>query len=252
MNAQTFLRTMVETLKWDDDEYVESEKMLSILRYSEIDFEKTTSFTRKTYQYYENIAIRVNVPMLKESRKSVPDFQKLVSQVYRETDDYDLGKVIMKPKAVESEDVKIVEHSVSFNQIREEIIQGIRIAKYSIWVAVAWFTDDVIYKELLEKKKKGLQIRVITSVNKNNNRLKDELICNFNALFVPRFGSYGYNLIHNKFCIIDFEFVMHGSYNWTYAAEYNEETWITSIDKELVSDFAMEFKRLYVDYGQEN
>lgn len=41
---------------------------------------------------------------------------------------------------------------------------------------------------------------------------------------------------------------MHGSYNWTYAAEYNDETWVTSIDKELVAEFAEAFKKLYLKY----
>lgn len=248
MDEKQFLRTMIETLKWDGDDYENKEKMLSILRYAEIDFEQTTTFTRKSYQYYEDIAIRVRIPMLKEAKKLIESFRSLIRYVYRETKDYDLRNILIKSKPVEGQDIEIVEHSVAFEQIREEIIQGIRIAKYVIWVSVAWFTDRAIYEELLVKKKEGLQVRIITSDTSNNDKLKNELISDFEALFVPGFGAYGRNLIHNKFCIIDFEFVMHGSYNWTYAAEYNEETWITSIDKELVAEFAEEFKKLYVRY----
>ncbi|WP_028393971.1 phospholipase D-like domain-containing protein [Bacillus cihuensis] len=248
MDEKKFLRTMIETLKWDGDDYEEKEKMLSILRYAEIEFEKTTTFTRKHYQCYEDIAIRVRIPMLKDAKKLIQSFKKLVTYIYKETKEYDLGNVLIRPKFVEGQDIEIVEHSVAFEEIREEIIQGIRIAKYVIWVSVAWFTDKVIYEELLAKKKEGVQVRIITSDASNNNKLKAELISDFNALFVPGFGAYGNNLVHNKFCIVDFEFVMHGSYNWTYAAEYNDETWITSIDKELVAEFSEEFKKLYIKY----
>lgn len=249
MDEKLFLRTMLETLKWDGDDFADKDKMLSILRYAEIDFEKTTTFTSKSYQCFENIAIRVRIPMLKEAKNLIPSFTKLVSYIYKETDKYSFGKVLIRPKPAEGADIEIVEHSVAFDEIREEIIQGIRIAKYVIWASVAWFTDYAIYNELLAKKKDGVQVRIITSDASNNSKLKTELISNFNALFVPGFGTNGYNLVHNKFCIIDFEFVMHGSYNWTLAAEYNDETWITSIDKELVAEFAEEFKKLYVKYN---
>ena len=52
----------------------------------------------------------------------------------------------------------------------------------------------------------------------------------------------GYNHI---FCIIDMDYVMHGSYNWTSAANHNKETWATAVDRELVSKFATEFMHLY-------
>lgn len=39
--------------------------------------------------------------------------------------------------------------------------------------------------------------------------------------------------------------VMHGSYNWTLTANYNEETLATALDHELVVKFAKEFMELY-------
>ena len=46
-------------------------------------------------------------------------------------------------------------------------------------------------------------------------------------------------------CIIDFEYVMHGSYNWTKVAEYNDETLATALDRDFVKKFADEFICLY-------
>ncbi len=41
--------------------------------------------------------------------------------------------------------------------------------------------------------------------------------------------SYYKNIMHDKFCIIDLATVVHGTFNWTNAANYNRET--ISIDK---------------------
>lgn len=38
---------------------------------------------------------------------------------------------------------------------------------------------------------------------------------------------------------------MHGSYNWTKVAEYNDETLATALDRDFVKKFADEYIRLY-------
>ena len=59
MNEQQFIRTMIETVKYDDIE--NKDKLLGILRNSMITFDKTSSFTRKSWQCWENIDLRVPV-----------------------------------------------------------------------------------------------------------------------------------------------------------------------------------------------
>ena len=49
----------------------------------------------------------------------------------------------------------------------------------------------------------------------------------------------------DKFCIVDLDYVMHGSYNWSKNANYNEETLATALDREFVSKFADEFMEIY-------
>ena len=79
--------------------------------------------------------------------------------------------------------------------------------------------------------------------------LMSELEKNFNVVKVPLRGAYLSNRLHDKFCIIDFEFVMHGSYNWSKAAQYNDETLATALDRDFVKKFADEFIRLYSGYN---
>ncbi|MFR2372647.1 MAG: hypothetical protein ACLS8T_34170 [Anaerobutyricum sp.] len=54
-------------------------------------------------------------------------------------------------------------------------ISGIRLlrrscAKYMIWISVAWFTDPVLYQELLKKKQQGLIIEIaLDDCDRNHN-----------------------------------------------------------------------------------
>lgn len=245
MNEQQFLKTMIETIKYD--EYNNKDILLSILRNSIITYSKTSNFTRKSYQCWEYIDLRVPIPMLIEARKFKNELEKLASIVYIETTDYDFGGLNIKPKPVELDNEDDIQHDVFFDEIKETIIQGIRNSKYTIWVAVAWFTDNDIFEELLLRRKAGVNIRIITSDESSNRHLIEKLESNFEVVRIPLKGNYLSNRLHDKFCIIDFEFVMHGSYNWSKNARGNDETLATALDRDFVRKFADEFMRLYIE-----
>lgn len=95
------------------------------------------------------------------------------------------------------------------------------------------------------KKKQGLNIRLIISDEDANQKLLSQLRKEFDVVVIPRHGWNEYNRMHDKFCIIDLEYVMHGSYNWTPTANHNEETLATALDREFVKKFADEFMRMY-------
>ncbi|MDR1897517.1 MAG: phospholipase D-like domain-containing protein [Prevotellaceae bacterium] len=59
--------------------------------------------------------------------------------------------------------------------------------------------------------------------------------------------------MHNKFCVIDEEIVISGSYNWTNKAKQNHESITIIRDKELACQFLKEFKNMQVQYfGKES
>ncbi|WP_347834790.1 phospholipase D-like domain-containing protein [Gracilibacillus sp. JCM 18860] len=236
---------MIETVK-HDDEYDKKDELLGILRNSIITYRKTSQFTRKSYQCWEYIDLRVPVPMLKVARNLQGQFEKLASDIYIETPEYDFGGLNIKPKPVELEVEENIEHDVVFNEIKDTIIQGIRNAKYTIWIAVAWFTDNEIFEELVLRKKAGVNVRIITSNEDSNRYLMSKLESNFEVKKVQLRGERLSNRLHDKFCIIDLEYVMHGSYNWSKNARNNDETWATALDRDFVRKFADEFIRLFV------
>lgn len=243
MNESQFMKTMIETIKYD--EYDRKDELLTILRNSLIKFDKTSAFTKKSWQCYENIDLRVPIPLLKEARNLKKVLESVASIVYMETDENAFGGLIIKPKPVEIEPVEVIEHDVIFDEIKDTIIQGIRNANYIIWAAVAWFTDVEIFNELKSRKEAGVSIRIITSDESSNYHIMKDIESNFDLTKVPLKGNYLSNRLHDKFCIIDLEYVMHGSYNWSKNARQNDETLATALDRDFVKKFADEFMRLY-------
>lgn len=250
MNTTAFLETMMNTLKFDSKFKDKKEKLLPILRRCEINSIPQWGFVQnsgRSGQRYENVEIRVPVPLIDEANANFKDLYNLVEYVYVDSDEYGLGGVPIRPLIRSSLD-REVEHDVVFTEIQETIVQGIRDAKYLIWAAVAWFSNEAIFHELKSKKEVGLDIRIIVSDEDSNARLLSQLKQWFNVVVIPKHGWREYNRMHDKFCIIDLDYVMHGSYNWTPTANFNEETLATALDKEFVKKFADEFMRMWVEH----
>jgi len=130
-----------------------------------------------------------------------------------------------------------------FDNIKEFITAELSKAKYIIWVAVAWFTDRDFANLLFTKAKQGLNIQLILNDDKINSTLKEKLKEHFDVYLAPSNDKFS-KLMHNKFCVIDLEKVIHGSYNWTNKAQYNNES-ISIIDSRLeAKKFADQFLKI--------
>ncbi|MBD2364830.1 hypothetical protein H6G36_27295 [Anabaena minutissima FACHB-250] len=143
---------------------------------------------------------------------------------------------------IQIEEIQNSTANILFDEIQAEIIKEIEQARFTIWIAVAWFTDKKIFDNLLVKKQEGLNIQLIISDDEiNNNSGLD--YTNFETYKVPRTGKYE-NIMHNKFCVIDLNRVIHGSYNWTKKARFNYETIVTSPNRQEAEKFAEQFIKL--------
>lgn len=59
-----------------------------------------------------------------------------------------------------------------------------------------------------------MNIRIILSKEDSNSRMISKFKdIGFDMVVIPQWGALEYNQIHYKFCIIDMDYVMHGSYN---------------------------------------
>ena len=247
MNVNAFRETLINTLRFDSKFKDLRSELMPIIGRSTINSVPQWAFAVRSGQHWEDVELRVPVPLIDKANEYETEIQKLFSYVYEETDDYALNNVLIRPQIISSPVDEYIEHDVIFSEIQNTIIQGIRDAKYLIWAAVAWFSNETIFSELKAKKDAGLDVRIIISDEPSNNRLLTQLKDNFDAIVIPRYGWNNYNRMHDKFCIIDLEYVMHGSYNWSPTANYNEETLATAIDREFVKKFADEFMRMYLE-----
>ncbi|MGF1794051.1 phospholipase D-like domain-containing protein [Photobacterium profundum] len=132
-----------------------------------------------------------------------------------------------------------------FQQIKSQIQESIQSAKFSIWAAVAWFTDKDLANELRVKHLEGINVRVI--VNDDETTKKHGLPFDQRGIEYTKVSPnspWGKKLMHNKFCVIDLNKVIHGSYNWTSNAQYNNESITIVENRDIAEDFARQFIQL--------
>ncbi len=158
-------------------------------------------------------------------------------------DGYRLEELEGKFKIIGADLPEEIEVEIHFEEIQAQIIEQIRNAKFSIWVAVAWFTDKILAKELYLKQKEGLNVRIVVLDDDINKQYGFNYEKHFDAKRVPKKGIYE-NIMHHKFCVIDLKTVIHGSYNWTNKARWNKETISIDQSRELAEKFASEFIKL--------
>lgn len=139
-------------------------------------------------------------------------------------------------------------------KIQDVIQSELFNATVSIKIAVAWFTNNLLFQPLLMKLMMGVHVEII--LNKDDINLS---ACDM--IDYTRFLEYGgvlrwnytKTLMHEKFCIIDNRVVITGSYNWTNKAEYNHETIsVFKDDASTVWFYANLFNDLALKYPAEH
>ncbi len=136
------------------------------------------------------------------------------------------------------------------NAIQKELFK----ANSSIKIAVAWFTNDLLFQPLLLKLGAGVSVELI--LNKDDINCSGDNEVDFDE-FVKAGGVLRWNdtkqLLHDKFCIIDDNVIIYGSYNWTNKAEYNEESIAISKGEDSTTTFYLEkFAKLSAKYPKED
>ena len=137
-----------------------------------------------------------------------------------------------------------------FENIANRITLELEAAQHNIYIAVAWFTNRNLFNILLEKAKEGVTVQLMLSndfINQKSHVDYDQL--NIASSVSYLIGDGNQDLMHNKFCVIDTDTVINGSYNWSYKAEKNHENiLITKGDSVLAEQFIKQFKKIRNTY----
>lgn len=137
-----------------------------------------------------------------------------------------------------------------FDDIEEVVLRNIISARTTIYACMAWFTNFNIYKAIRRRLDEGIKVILLT----NNDLINNGGYClNFNELIDRglelHLAEYP-ELIHHKFCIVDEQLLMTGSYNWTFFSEnINRENMIViKDDQDTISSYMDEFNMLIEKY----
>lgn len=134
-----------------------------------------------------------------------------------------------------------------FEGIESVIIEKLLAAKSSVKVAMAYFTNERLFKTLCDLSAGGIRIELIIQ-NDNNNYLSKRidlynLLRNSGRVFIS-LSNEEQILIHHKFCIIDESTLITGSYNWTVKASRNFENVLVIEKQAIIDEFLAEFEHL--------
>lgn len=135
--------------------------------------------------------------------------------------------------------------------VRKIILEHLDNASSKVFVAVAWFTDTILFNKLLELQEKGVSVELIITNHKFNTDSRNNYQLIGENGFFAEIGSDD-QLMHMKFCVIDYSVVISGSANWSNRAftVNNEEVTIVSGNQHRANEFVEEFERLKELSGQ--
>jgi hypothetical protein len=130
-----------------------------------------------------------------------------------------------------------------FEDINYHIKQLLSQARKSVKISVAWINAKMYSDILTTLANNGVKIEIIFNDDHINTTLK--------SLFVPNITLFPIktlrlrSFMHNKFCIIDNEILITGSFNWSKNAYHSFENIIViKKDYRLIKQFLFEFEDL--------
>lgn len=126
--------------------------------------------------------------------------------------------------------------------ILDGLLQFLDKADESIELCVFELEHKKIVAKLIEKHEAGVKVRVLM----DSNYLKNEELRDLEQAGVEVIGDERSALMHNKFVIIDKEYVWTGSMNFTYTGVgRNDNNALSLRSKELAENYSAEFEEMW-------
>ncbi len=145
------------------------------------------------------------------------------------------------------EDVKTPENRCYFSpgdDCENAIVSSIRNAKHSVKICVFTISENVISDAVVKAHKEGISVKIITDNDKLNDMGSDIRMLSKAGIRI-RIDQSSSHMLH-KFCVVDKEVLLTGSYNWTKsAADRNQENILVTEDPKMVKSYLSEFEKLW-------
>ena len=248
MKIDSFIKSILQLGVVSEDDIISSiSERIGTIRVR--DYDALVSFCKKAQidiesffsSIYMNANEDVQYRMWLDGYVSVCPADRLIKDI--ESENSDIARLIQKDY-----DGDLPHCKAYFENIQDVIIDHISQASYSLKIAMAWFTNPLIFNALLRACKRDVDVQLLINNDSINNRPNG---LPFNKLIEDEANLYiaeTPDLIHNKFCIVDNKIVIDGSYNWTVLAETNNDENIVVIENgQVIKSFISEFENLIKD-----
>lgn len=104
--------------------------------------------------------------------------------------------------------------------INERVKQELSKAKTEVLIAMAWFTDNELFAAVQGCLDRQVKVLIIISDQPDNEKLDFSLLEKHGAE-VTKVKNVGWGMMNQKFCVIDQNVVITGSYNWSNNSKNN-------------------------------
>ncbi|HAU30245.1 TPA: hypothetical protein DCW54_01275 [Candidatus Dependentiae bacterium] len=163
--------------------------------------------------------------------------------------------LFLYPIAPENNAPQITSLFSSHDALQAELLTLIAQETQKIQIAVFRLSDKLIANALLEKKKQGIKIEIVTDAGSLDSRINQILNLHQHGIpiyiYPPGDNTGLRGLMHHKFCLFFANTAQHkriiwtGSYNFTKAAATsNQENALILLDNKTWKKFAQEFRTL--------
>lgn len=133
---------------------------------------------------------------------------------------------------------------IYFDDIQQTIVTELEKAKTEVLIALGWLSFDIYFDAFNSLLDRNVKVELILDNNSSNKRPNHKIQAliakSISIKYITMPGQYGH--MHHKFCIIDKETVISGSYNWSFNAATNfENIFIVKGEEIVVHKFSDEF-----------
>ena len=128
--------------------------------------------------------------------------------------------------------------------IDQRLIEKLSKAKKTVDCALYELDSDIIATAMISAKNRGVQVRIVTDTD----YMKNAAVKKVQAAGIVVVEDNRSAIMHDKFIIIDGEYVWTGSFNTTENdAGRNNNNAIIIKSKELAENYTIEFKEMFID-----
>lgn len=212
------------------------------------------SFQKKEFSSSERQALKKLISLKQPSAHELNVLRsELFGLIENQSNSADVVKLVNWIEGInkcllpKQEDVKTTENRCYFSpgdDCENAIVSSIRNAKHSVKICVFTISENVISDAVVKAHKKGISVKIITDNDKLNDMGSDIRMLSKAGIRIRIDQSSSH--MHHKFCVVDKEVLLTGSYNWTKsAADRNQENILVTEDPKMVKSYLSEFEKLW-------